>query len=760
MLAFMVAMTCDGASAQDSSITLPAIAINLADYAAVPISGTTLTGTGGNPQYAARVNFLRQDPAVSDRLWVNDLNGNLYLLGKTSREFTHYLNLNASTASDDFNAAATLQGIFPDLSNAGGYANGFVTFQFSPDFPTTGKFYTVHSERPGNPGNPGPRSVPGFSNAGYTTTTDIDAPGTESNIRHCVLVEWIDSNVNDASFTGTAREVLRVEFNNRIHPMGDLLYIPTDPGRLYIAVGDGQNGEVTDETKSNSLQQTNNLMGKILRIDPAGSNSGNGRYGIPAGNPFSVDGDYDLGDEVWAYGFRNPHRFCYDAVSGKLIATDIGYGAKEEVNIIEMGKNYGWAAREGNLVFTNNDQSTSALPAGETTATSGFTFPPIVYSHSAPYGDAISSGFVYRGTRIPALYGKYIFGDITTGQLFYANFDDPDTDTPGDYDDVPDFDDGLPNTLAPIGVVNIAWDRPDDGDSTSENYTRMFEIVEIGYDVRGGLAGNLPGVGNISGTGRADIRLAVDGAGELYILSKPDGMIRAVVANLTAPVITAQPAQQVVAVAQNAVFTAGASGNPAPTYQWQRDPVGDAATFSNVTNSGSYSGAATDTLTITGATTAMNGDQFRCVAVNPVNSVNSNAAKLLVAASAWHLNHFTPAQIEANDANVIGDNADNDHDDLNNLIESAFNLNPWVSSPNGLPQAELINDGTQLRLQFTKHRPELTYTVEFSNDLVTWDDDVPDDAAFTIVTNGNDVTATYTNGVNARVFMRVIVTGS
>jgi hypothetical protein len=137
---------------------------------------------------------------------------------------------------------------------------------------------------------------------------------------------------------------------------------------------------------------------------------------------------------------------------------------------------------------------------------------------------------VYRGSRIPELYGKYIFGEITTGQIFYA-----------DYAEMLAADDGDPATMATIHSLDIVWDNPNDSpDQGPQTYSTigpggavlgpMFQIVERGYEARGGTDPNLPGGANVTNEyGRADIRLQIDEAGELYILSKSDGMVRAIV---------------------------------------------------------------------------------------------------------------------------------------------------------------------------------------------------------------------------------------
>ena len=134
----------------------------------------------------------------------------------------------------------------------------------------------------------------------------------------------------------------------------------------------------------------------------------------------------------------------------------------------------------------------------------------IQYGHVPSGGDAIGSGFVYNGKAIPVLRGKFVFSDITTGRIWYA-----------DYKDMLAADDGNPATMAPFHEVKIRWNN--------ETYDTMFPINELTYHARGGKEVHLAGNGTVANLGRADDRFAVDANGELYIYSKSDGMIRQVV---------------------------------------------------------------------------------------------------------------------------------------------------------------------------------------------------------------------------------------
>src|SRR5436309_8732786 len=396
-------------------ITKDGTAVLLQDYASLPLSSRT-TGSYPPPiNYAGqlgRVNFLRSEPATtpqsSSRFFVNDLNRNLYILDKTTKAFTPYINF---------------EEVFPKFDNDTGYAGGLVTFAFDPAYTDNGTFYTVHTEDPNKSGSAVPTntSLPGLDlSGGYTTTPAVNPPaGTVA--REAVLVEWTDTNRNNSTFEGTAREILRVGFNSNIHPMGDLLFSPlaqpgdTDYRNLYITVGDGAAGETYGATHT-IPQRLDALQGKILRITPAltlhpGDDlSPNGPYRIPTSspdpNPFVSLSLTNLKKEIYAYGFRNPHRMSWDPVSTKLIVNDIGLDSWEEVDMVTKGINYGYAEREGiEQLFVTTD-SNNGLTGSQTSPPTPFpdpdsltvtgldtpvtpVYPVAAYSHKD--GDAITA---------------------------------------------------------------------------------------------------------------------------------------------------------------------------------------------------------------------------------------------------------------------------------------------------------------------------------------------------------------------------------
>ena len=160
------------------------------------------------------------------------------------------------------------------------------------------------------------------------------------------------------------------------------------------------------------------VWGTILRINPLGKNSSNGQYGIPADNPFAKSNNKQLVKEMYAYGFRNPHRITWTK-SGDMLVSNIGQGNIESINLIEPGHDYGWPIREGNFVLAAVSNNVGAVyPLAANDSIYKITYPVAEFDHDE--GKAISGGFEYWGNRIPALKGKFLFGDIPSGRLFYT----------------------------------------------------------------------------------------------------------------------------------------------------------------------------------------------------------------------------------------------------------------------------------------------------------------------------------------------------
>lgn len=172
-------------------------------------------------------------------------------------------------------------------------------------------------------------------------------------------------------------------------------------GLLYLSIGDGGGGG----DPQNNAQTLTNLFGKMLRIDISGDDFPNDplrNYRIPPDNPFARGGG---SPEIFAWGLRNTWKFSFDT-QGRIWGADVGQGAWEEVNIITRGANYGWRRFEGNAVRSNADP-VPVNPAA--------TFP--IYVYSSVGGASITGGFVYRGTQIPSLRGKYVYADFVRGTV-------------------------------------------------------------------------------------------------------------------------------------------------------------------------------------------------------------------------------------------------------------------------------------------------------------------------------------------------------
>ncbi len=503
----------------------PEVTIEIRDYATLPMTGA-VDGAGNSAGLLARINFLREEPGGGrNRFFVNDLNGPLYILDTRTKKTTTYL---------DFNGLAGQAGIFHRLTIDNLLASGFISFEFDPDYVHNGRFYTIHLEDPALPASnlPDNKNFPGLKLQGYTVTAAIRTFGETQ--REAVLIEWTDSDTSNSTFEGTARELARLQYNGRIHPMGDLTFNPTArPGDadwrvMYVSTGDGGSGEQRSDIRANP-QRLDTLVGKILRIIPdlkeqveRSTISENGRYRIPKDNPFASKAG--ARKEIWAYGLRNPHRLTWDVdpdgkANNHLISLVIGLRTWETVDIIHKGANYGYSLREGpqqlkadNTLSSPPEQDVIPVQIDGTTTDGSVhpRYPVIAYSHAKGVGgDAIAGGFVYRGKAIPALRGKFLFGDITTGRIWWC-----------DFKEMLAADDEDPKTMAEMHEVKVAWNK--------EVYRTMAPINEIAYHARGGKAEHLPGFGRVAG-GRSDIRFAMDSAGELYIMSKSDGVIRAVV---------------------------------------------------------------------------------------------------------------------------------------------------------------------------------------------------------------------------------------
>lgn len=193
------------------------------------------------------------------------------------------------------------------------------------------------------------------------------------------------------------------------HNGGQLQFGPD--GFLYIGMGDG--GSANDPMCN--AQRDESLLGKLLRIDVDQNVNSPPFYGIPAENPFAEPGG--ARDEIWAKGLRNPWRFSFDRLTGDLWIGDVGQDQREEIDYqpcCHGGQNYGWKMTEGTRC---GDGGTSGCPAGVPACNAAELVPPR-YEYTHAEGCSVTGGYVYRGALVPALSGRYVYGDFCSGRLW------------------------------------------------------------------------------------------------------------------------------------------------------------------------------------------------------------------------------------------------------------------------------------------------------------------------------------------------------
>lgn len=171
-------------------------------------------------------------------------------------------------------------------------------------------------------------------------------------------------------------------------------------GFLYIGTGDG--GAANDP--HNNGQRLDTLLGKLLRID-VDRRAPDRAYTIPDDNPFVERAD--ARPEIFAYGLRNPWRFSFDRADGTIWCGDVGQNAREEICIVRKGENHGWRIMEGFLCTPKVNRNCE---------TNGLAMPVVDYPRDE--GVSVTGGYVYRGTRFPALDGVFLYGDFATGHYW------------------------------------------------------------------------------------------------------------------------------------------------------------------------------------------------------------------------------------------------------------------------------------------------------------------------------------------------------
>lgn len=220
---------------------------------------------------------------------------------------------------------------------------------------------------------------------------------------HTVISEFKVGDLPNEADKNSERILLTIPQPFANHNGGDIVFGPD--GFLYIGTGDGGSG---NDPQGNG-QSLSTPLGKMLRID-VDQKAGGKEYGIPADNPFI--GRENVLPEIWAYGLRNPWRFSFDGTTGLLYAGDVGQSAREEVDVIRKGRNYGWNIMEGTICTPGVNPTCDKSP-----------FEPPILDYPRSDGITVIGGYVYRGKAIPNLAGAYLYGDFGSGRVWALRYD-------------------------------------------------------------------------------------------------------------------------------------------------------------------------------------------------------------------------------------------------------------------------------------------------------------------------------------------------
>ncbi len=354
-------------------------------------------------------NWATSAPGDTRRLFVVDQVGLLWAVNRFTGDKVVFADLSALLVD----LGAFGPGSFDE--------RGFLGVAFHPDYQANGLLYTYTSE---------PASG----------AADFSVPLGDPENHHAVISEWQvpdpgdPASVVDPDSRRVVMSVAEPQFN---HNAGAINF--GSDGMLHIALGDGggSDDQGPGHVAPGNGQDPSNILGNILRIDPLGTNSANEQYGVPDDNPFFPDGPGPFGgevgcadgvcDEIFAWGFRNPFRFSFDSATGDMYAADVGQSDIEEINVVVAGGNYGWPIKEGSFCFDGNGAERSFVTDDQPCLNepSMLIGPVAEYDHDE--GIAIVGGFVYRGSMIPQLQGRYVFGDFlrsfggNNGRLFFLN---------------------------------------------------------------------------------------------------------------------------------------------------------------------------------------------------------------------------------------------------------------------------------------------------------------------------------------------------
>ena len=344
----------------------------------------------------ARPMRLVNEPG-SGRLFVNDMQGPIYTISYDG-EVALYLDINDPR-----------WGILVEFT---GRERGVQSFALHPQFgvPGTagyGKLYAWVDTRDKQP-------EPDFVSGGGQDSHDT------------VLLEFAARDARAVTYDGGPPQVLlRVEQPFRNHNGGYIAFNPLaspgdlDFGMLYVGVADGGSGGDPMDLGQN----LGVVFGKILRIQPLGSNSRNGRYGIPADNPYTADGIDRTLAEIFASGLRNPQGLAWDPANGNMFVTDIGQNIIEELSLVTPGADLGWSSWEGSFRFISRQEVDLSDPRSEP----WITYPIAEYGQLDPLlqpRSAAGGVIAYRDDAIPQLQDRVLFADFPQGEIFHLPADD------------------------------------------------------------------------------------------------------------------------------------------------------------------------------------------------------------------------------------------------------------------------------------------------------------------------------------------------
>jgi glucose/arabinose dehydrogenase len=333
---------------------------------------------------------LIESPDNTGRLFVADQSGQIYIIKNGARLPQPFLNIQDKvvlTGEQD--------------------ERGLLGFAFHPDYASNGRFFVYYG------GPLRPSGTTGWNHTNYVASYKVSANADQAD-------------------AASGKIILAMDHPQANHNAGMLAF--GSDGYLYISVGDGGGGNdngaghvedwYAENTGGNGQDIEQNLLGSVLRIDVSPADG----YTIPTDNPFvGKDGL----DEIYAYGLRNPYRFCFGP-DNMMILADAGQELYEEIDVIEKGGNYGWNVKEGKHCFDTDNPKAAGGSCPDEDADGNPLIDPVIEfanskSASSGLGNVSIGGYVYHGSTVSSLNGKYIFGVLTqdpegmNGAMYAAN---------------------------------------------------------------------------------------------------------------------------------------------------------------------------------------------------------------------------------------------------------------------------------------------------------------------------------------------------